>query len=229
MRDTISGPAFSPRAPRARLPVVLGALLLCAAGGAARAQGQKSAGEGQERPPMLDLRPFEEVAAEGRLMVWARQIGPETTLDMVVTAERAADGTLRPETIKFSGLDERDAPLASLVRHAVDALSRSRVLSLLEGAKAVRIAFKLDLQNVSFRLDSEMPSAAEAAEFAQGYEVLRIAGGISKRGMPEEALFDHMGFTSEGKLFKMSFEMPRFVADRMIAEMLAQRAARKGR
>ena len=49
------------------------------------------------------------------------------------------------------------------------------------------------------------------------------------RAPPEGETYEHMGFTSEGKLFKMSFEIPRHEADRMIADMLARRAARQRR
>ena len=49
---------------------------------------------------------------------------------------------------------------------------------------------------------------------------------IRKRGTDEGELYKRLGFTSEGKMFKMSFEMPRDEAARMIERMLEKKAAK---
>jgi hypothetical protein len=175
---------------------------------------------------MINVKPFEDVALTGKRLVEERRIGWETTADLVLTAERADDGRLNLESVQISWLSPGDEALRGLVQQSVAALSESRVLGALEGAKAVRVAFRMSREEVSFRLDGEMPSAEDAEKYALGYGMMSRLARADRRGTPEGRLYESLSFTSEGKMFKMSFGMPRREANRMVAEMLARRAAR---
>ena len=214
------------------LAAALGALLLSAphGGGLVRAQGQKAGGDAAvESPPRINLKPFEDVALLGKRFVNEGRIGWETTADVVATAERDDDGSLKPESVRVVWVAAGDPTLAELARQSLSALSESHMLGALEGMKAVRVAFKMSREHVSFRLDGELPSAEGAEKYATGYDMLVRAASISKRGTPEGRLYEGLRFTSDGKVFKMSFEMPRREVNRIIGEMLAKRAAQANR
>lgn len=227
-------------ARRARLLFVLGALLLC---GAARAQepkvpdltnGGTITQQEYERildaaampRPSLNVKPLEDVALKGKQLVEAGRLGPYTTLDVSATAERAVDGRLKPETVQLSGLDGADHDVAALAMQLVTAVSESRMLAILDGATTIRLGLKLDGRNVSVLVSGLMPSADKARQTADGYAILVKMATQHRAGTAEARLYDRLRFASEDKVFKMSFEMPRDEAARMIADMLAKKAAR---
>lgn len=210
---------------RTRVLFALAALLLCA--GLAQAQ-ERTDGEAEavRRPPSVNAKPFEELALRGRQLVEQGKLGPDTTLDVSATAERDADGRLKPESVQVLWHASTDETLAALARQALNAFSESRVLSTLEGATAVRLALKLDRQNVSVQVACEMAAELDASRNAQGYGLMVKAAAFSRSGTDEGELYKRLDFSSEGKTFKMSFQMPRAEAARMIADMLARKAAK---
>jgi hypothetical protein len=237
--------ALASAARRAWLLSVFSTLLLVGAphgAGLARAQERKPADanvpsmsmEEVERlwaaaalpRPMINVKPFEDLALTGKRLVDEGKLGPDTTLDVSATAELMGDGRLRPETVQVFWLAPTDETLAQLTQQLLTAVSESRMLGALEGAKSVRLGLKLDRQNVSVLVASEMPSADKAGKFADGYNILVRTGAEVKRGMAEGTLYERLRFTSDGKVFKMSFEMPRAEAGRMIADMLEKRATK---
>jgi hypothetical protein len=210
-------------AARARVLFALAALLLCS--GLARAQ-ERVDGEAAPRPPSVNVKPFEDLALRGKQLVEQGRLGPDTVFEATATAEREADGRLRPDSVQIVWNVAADEAVTALAQQALAAFSESRVLATLEGVKAVRLALKLDRQNVSFQVACEMPAESEARKYADGYGLLVKMGSIAKSGTDEGELYKRLGFSSEGKMFKMSFEMPRAEAARMIAEMLRRLAAK---
>ena len=230
------------------LPTALAALLLlcvAASPGAALAQAQEPkipdltngasiTTEEYERilaavempRPAINVKPLEDVALRGRELVETGQLGPQTMLDLSATAERAADGRLKPETVKLSGLDGADHDVAALAMQLVNAVSESKLLAVLEGATTIRLGLKLDGQNVSVLLSGVMPSEEKASRTADGYAILSKMAAQHRPGAVEGRLYDRLRFASDGKVFKMSFEMPRDEAGRMLADKLAKKAAR---
>ncbi|MET0621556.1 MAG: hypothetical protein ABW250_01115 [Pyrinomonadaceae bacterium] len=220
MRNHLSA---SETTTRTRALFALAALLLC--GGLAQAQERSD--EKDVSRPRINVKPFEDVALVGKQLVEQGKLGPDTTLDVSATAERGADGRLKPESVAIQWhTTAPDETLAALARQVLNAFSESRVLSGLEGVKAVRLALKLDRQNVSVKVACETPGEAEAERYAEGYGILVRMGVIAKKGTDEGELYKRLGFSSEGKMFNMSFEMPRAEAARMIANMLAKQAAK---
>jgi hypothetical protein len=72
-----------------------------------------------------------------------------------------------------------------------------------------------------------MPSEDEAKKNADGYAALVAIGRLAKRGTNEGELYNNVNFNNDGKRFTMSFEMPKDAAGKMIADMLAKKAAKE--
>jgi len=194
----------------------------------AEAEMDKVAKEaGIERPPgNINTKPFEDVALKGKELIDEGKLDlKNSTIDLTATAERNEDGTLKDETVKIDGVVDNES-LALLSQQLVTALSQSRVLVVLKGAKDVRIGLKLDGETVSIKVLSELLSEDDATKTATGCAALVALGRMAKKGTNEGELYNNLKFSNEGKQFTMSFEMPKEAAGKMIADMLAKKAAK---
>jgi hypothetical protein len=178
-----------------------------------------------ERPPRINTKPFEEIAARGKQLFDAGKIKLDGAVGVTATAERDDDGTLKRETVKLEWEQATDETLAALAQEFVNAISESKVLSILKGAKDVRMTLRLDQQNVSVKISTEVESGARAEQMATGYGVLLLTARKAKQGTDEGELYNRLKVNSEGSDFVMTFEMPRDAAGKMIADMLAKKAA----
>lgn len=180
---------------------------------------------GIDRPPgNINTKPFEDVALKGKELIDQGKLDlKNSTIDLTATAERNEDGTLKAETVKFSPVNDEN--MALLAQQLVTALSQSKVLVVLKGAKDVSIGLKLDQQTVSIKVLSELPSEDEATKTAMGCAALVALGRMAKKGTDEGELYNSLKFSNDGKQFTMSFEMPKDAAGKMIADMLAKKAA----
>jgi hypothetical protein len=181
---------------------------------------------GIRRPPEINTKPFEDIATKGKELIEQGKLDlKNSAMDVTATAERNDDGTLKPDTVKIEGLPN-DANMAALAQQLVTALSQSKVLAILEGAKGVRLALKLDQQNVSVRIASELPSDDDANKYATGYALLIAYARNNKKGTNEGELYNNLKVINDGKQFVMTFEMPKDAAGKMITDMLAKKAAK---
>lgn len=179
-----------------------------------------------ERPPVINTKPFEDIALKGKTLYEQGKLNVNTTLDIFVTAERNEDGTLNRDTVKIEGA-ANDESVATLAQEFITALSESRVLSVLKGAKEVRMHLKLDKENVAVRIATDVESDARASQMATGYGILLLTARKAKEGTDEGELWNRLKVSAEGKQFVMTFEMPRDAAGKMIADMLAKKANSK--
>ena len=240
MPKGVAGPTLSTTARRrAWLCLAVGAALLsvafaraqepkpAGAGGDAKAREESeraAAGTGVSRPS-VNGRPFVELAEKGRMLVETGRLGVDTTLDLSATAELNEDGTLKPETVKIEWRQPGDEYVVEFAQHLLTALSQSKVLALLErSAKAVRLTARLDRENLALGLEAELASEAEAAKWAHGYGTLMLFARKSKEGTDEGRLYEAVKVASEGKAIRLTFEMPKVFAAKMVAEMLDKRA-----
>jgi len=229
------------RVRAARAPARLAAafalcLLLAAAGGGAFAQTQDRAGAEMdriakenhidERPPLINTKPFEDFTLKGKELFDQGKLNLDGPLDVTATAELNDDGTFKPESVRIDWKAGGDENTAALAEQLVRAVSQSKLLGVLRGAKDARLALRLDSRNVSVEIASELPSEEEAAGYATGYALLLTVGRQQKRGTDEGELYDGLKIANEGKLFVLSFEMRKDLAGKMLADMLAKRAAR---
>ena len=181
--------------------------------------------KGIERPPgNINTKPFEDIALKGKELFDQGKLNFGSAIDVTATAERNDDGTLKQETVVLEGV-AGDENMARLAQELVMAMSQSKVLVVLKGAKNVRIVLKLDQQNVSIRVLSELPSEGEAMKTALGCAALVAIGRKAKQGTNEGELYNNLKFDAEGKQFVMAFEMPKDAAGKMIADLLAKKAA----
>jgi len=191
----------------------------------ADAEIDKIAREKGIKRPAINQKPFEDFALKGKELFDQGKLNLTGAVDVKATGERKADGTLDPETVKIEWRTASDETLALLAQQLITALSQSKLLSALEGARGVQMELKLDQQNVSIRIVSDLQSEEEARKFAEGYASMVLLGRLAKHGTDEGELYNNLKFRNEGAQFTMSFEMPKESAGRMISKMLAKKAA----
>ncbi|HKG16006.1 MAG TPA: hypothetical protein VKB12_21980 [Pyrinomonadaceae bacterium] len=180
---------------------------------------------GVDMVPRINTKPFEEIAVKGKQLFDQGKLNLNTAIEVTATAERNDDGTLNPDTVKLTWVTASDESTNELAQQLITALSQSKVLLVLKGAKEVRLALKLDQEKVSVKVMSDLPSEDEAKKTADGYATLVGFGRLAKKGTNEGELYNNLNFASEGKQFTMSFEMPKAAAGKMIADMLQKKAA----
>jgi hypothetical protein len=189
----------------------------------AEAELDKIAAEnGIKRPPTINTKPFEDIARQGKKLVEDGKLNLNSAIEVTATATLNPDGTLA-EPVEYHWLTPGDENTSALAQQLVTALSQSKVLAILEGARTVNLALKLDQQNVSVRVAGELPTDADASKYATGYGMLLALARTSKKGTNEGELYKSLKVDSDGKQFVMSFEMPKEAAGKMIAEMLAKK------
>jgi hypothetical protein len=180
---------------------------------------------GVKRPPVINTQPFEDIAVKGKTMIEEGKIDLKTsTLDVTVSAERNEDGTLK-DGYRIEGL-AGDETMSALASDIVAALSASKVLAIIDGAKAVNLGLKLDQQNVTIRITGEMASDTEATRMATGYGLLLAIAGKRKQGTREGELYKSLKVDNDGRQFVMTFEMPKEAAGKVISDLLAEKAAK---
>lgn len=178
-----------------------------------------------ERPPRINTKPFEDITVKGKRLFDEGKLNLNGAVAVTASAERNEDGTLKRETVKLEWEQATDETLAALAQEFVNAVSESRVLGVLKGTKDVRMNLKLDQQNVAIRITTAVESGARAEQMATGYGVLLLTARKAKEGTDEGELYNRLKVDSEGSNFIMTFDMPRDAAGKMIADMLAKKAA----
>lgn len=182
---------------------------------------------GVDMVPMVNTKPFEDIAVKGKELIDQGKLDlKNAAIEVTATAERNADGTLKAETVQLNWVTASDENTNALAQQLITALSQSKVLSLLKGAKDVRLGLKLDQENVSVQVASDMESEVVASKIAYGYGALIGFGRMRKSGTDEAELYKNLKFSNEGKHFTMSFVMPKDAAGKMITEMLAKKASK---
>jgi hypothetical protein len=191
----------------------------------AEAEMQRIAQEnGIARPPgNINTKPFEDIAVEGKKLFDQGKLNFNSAIEVTATGELNEDGTLKPETVKLNWVTASDENTAALAQQLVTAMSQSKVLVVLKGAKTVTISLKLDQQTVKIGVMSDLPTEEDAMKTALGCSALVAIGRSAKKGTNEGILYENLKFDSSGKQFAMSFEMPKDAAGQMIKEMLAKK------
>jgi hypothetical protein len=187
----------------------------------------RAAAETPRRPVNINPLPFVQLAEKGRMMAEAGRLGPDAKLDLVATAELNEDGSFKPETVKLEWREAGDEHLVELAQQLVTAVGQSKLLALLDGhAKTVSLTARLDRDKVTLGLESEFASEADALNMATGFGALVLVARNRRAGTSEGTLYEALKITSDGKLFRLSFEMSKEAVAKTVAEMLDRRAAR---
>ena len=228
------------RAPRVRptpeptpSPEIAGATPTPQPSPAAGDEAQKKADEeldkiaqasGVQRPPRINTKPFEELAQQGKKLADEGKLNLDSAIEVAATSRLNPDGTLDEKTVQLEWKTASDQNTAELAQQLLTALSQSRILGILKDAQGVRMELKLDQQNVSVRILSELPSEDVASKYAAGYGALLLAARYSKKGTQEGELYNKVQVNRDGRQFILTFDMPKQDAGKMIVEMLAKKA-----
>lgn len=194
---------------------------------AAEAEIDKVAQQYGVRRPSVNTKPFEELAQKGKEMYDQGKLDVNSVVDVTATAERNEDGTFKPETVKINWVTANDPVTAELAQMVVTALSQSKALGVLEGVRFVSMGLKLDGQRITLRIANEFADEAAAAKQSEGYALLVVAARMTKSGTDEGELYKNLKVGREGKQLVVTFEMPKEAAGKMIADMLARKAAKE--
>ncbi|HLM56884.1 MAG TPA: hypothetical protein VK422_12270 [Pyrinomonadaceae bacterium] len=179
---------------------------------------------GIERPPTINTKPFEDLAKEGKKLSDEGKLNLNSAIEVVASGPVNSDGTLDVPKVNVEWKTVSDPNTQALAQQLLTALSQSKILGVLKGAQDVRMELKLDQQNVSVRIMSDMPSEEVAGNYATGYGLMLAIARNSKKGTSEGELYNKVQVNRTGKQFVMSFDMTKEAAGKMISEMLAKKA-----
>ncbi|MET0621557.1 MAG: hypothetical protein ABW250_01120 [Pyrinomonadaceae bacterium] len=175
----------------------------------------------------INPKPWEDLAADGKQLFDAGKLKLDSAVDVSAKAERDVDGKLKPESVNITwNKPPADQMTEDMARKVITAVSESKMLGTLEGAKAVDMALKLDEKEVSIVIANDFPSAAEAEKFANGYATLLLMARISRSGKEDAELYKNVKVSQDGSRFVITFKMPKDAAGKMIAEILSKKAAK---
>ena len=138
---------------------------------------------GIARPPgNINTKPFEDIAVKGKELFDQGKLNLNSAIDVTATGTLNEDGTLKPETVNIDwGTTPGDQNTADLAQQLITAMSQSKVLVVLKGAKDVRISLKLDQQTVKIAVMSDLPTEDEAMKTALGCSALVAIGKQAKK------------------------------------------------
>jgi hypothetical protein len=177
--------------------------------------------------PRINPGPWEDLAKEGQQLFAAGKLNINSTVDVSARAERDVDGKLKPDSVDIKwNKQPADETTEMLARKVITAVSESKMLSTLEGAKGVDMSLKVDEQEIEVVIANEFPSAAEAEKFATGYGLFLYAARIARSESDEGELYKNVKVSQNDKQLVITFKMPKDVAGKMIANMLIKKAAK---
>lgn len=176
--------------------------------------------------PTINKQPFEDFAQDAKKLFDAGKLDLKTDIEVTATGPVKDDGTLDPDATKVEWATKvTDENTAQLAQQLLTAISQSKMFSNLEGAKAVSMSLKLNQENISIKITSDLPSELDAKMRAEGYAMMVLFSRVARSGTSDGEIYKSLKFKYEGKQFTMTFDMPRDAAGKIIGEVLAKKAA----
>jgi hypothetical protein len=177
--------------------------------------------------PRINPGPWEDLAKEGKQLFDEGKLNVNSAVDVSATAERDADGKLKPESVNIKwNTPPADATTEMLARKVITAVSESKMLSALEGAKGVDMSLKVGEQDIAVVIGNQFPSAAEAEKVANAYAMLLLGARIARNGTEDAELYRSVKVSQDGSRFVITFQMPKDAAGKMITDILSKKAAK---
>jgi len=170
--------------------------------------------------PRIKIKPWEDLAAEGRQLHEQGKLNLDTTVDVSATAEPTAEGKLKPESVNIKWHRPPDETTDMLARKVITAISESEMLATLKGTQAVDMSLKLDEKDVAIVIGNKFASAAEAEKHANAYAALLLGARIARHGTDDAEFYRNIKISPEGDRFVISFKMPKADAGRLVTNML---------
>ena len=171
----------------------------------------------QEKFPEINVKPFEDLLAQGKKMKDAKEIDLTGTLEMAVEADRQEDGKLAH--VEITGASASDPKLHQLAKDFISAISDSQVLKVLDGTRHLHMKIRLDDKQVAVRVMTELESADLASKKTNAYNGMLWLGALSKKGKDEEAIFKSVKIVNEAKQVVLTFQMPRADAGALLSKI----------
>lgn len=177
--------------------------------------------------PRINPGPWEDLAKEGKQLFDEGKLNVNSAVDVSATAERDADGKLKPESVNIKwNTPPADATTEMMARKVITAVSESKMLSALEGAKGVDMSLKVGEQDIAVVIGNQFPSAAEAEKVANAYAMLLLGARVARDGTEDAELYRSVKVSQDGSRFVITFKMPKDAAGKMIADILSKKAAK---
>jgi hypothetical protein len=168
-----------------------------------------------ERPPRINSKPFKDALAKAKKKRDDGKLDLSGSIEIVVTADRNPDGSLRnvvPKVLKG------DPNLVEVALDFVSALSDSHALVFLKDTNSLTMTVKANENNISASVESEVEDEARASQMANAFNVLVWAAGKSDKD--EAVYYKSTSVTSKGKDVIVNFSMPRATASALISKQL---------
>lgn len=168
-----------------------------------------------ERPPRINSKPFKDALAKAKKKRDAGQLDLSSSIEIVVTADRNPDGSLRnvvPKVLKG------DPNLVEVALDFVSALSDSHALVFLKDTNSLTMTVKANENTISANVESEVDTEARASQMANAFNVLVWAA--SKSDKDEAIYYKSTSVTSKGKDVIVNFSMPRATASALLTKQL---------
>lgn len=166
-----------------------------------------------ERPPKINSKPFKDAIAKAKKKKDAGELDVSGSIEIVVTADRNPDGSLRnivPKVLKG------DPKLIEVVLDFVSALSDSHALVFLKDVERLTLTVKANENNITASAQSEVDDEVRASQMANAFNVLVWAA--SKSSKDEAVYYKSTSVTSKGKDVIINFNMPRATASALISK-----------
>jgi len=174
---------------------------------------QIAADNNVERPPKINSKPFKDAIAKWKKKKDAGELDVSGSIEIVVTADRNADGSLtniEPKVLKG------DPKLIQVVLDFVSALSDSHALVFLKDTNRLVLTVNANESLLTASAASEADSEARASQMATAFNVLVWGASLSDRD--EAAYWKSTSVTSKGKDVIINFSMSRATASALIAK-----------
>ena len=168
-----------------------------------------------ERPPKINSKPFKDAIAKWKKKKDAGELDVSGSIEIVVTADRNADGSLtniQPKVLKG------DPTLIQVVLDFVSALSDSHALVFLRETNRLVLTVKANESNITASAASEAESEERASRLASTFNLLVWAARGSEKD--EEIYWKSTTVTSERKDVIINFSMSRAEASALIAKQV---------
>lgn len=175
--------------------------------------------------PIINRKPFEDFARDAKKLYDEGKVDLSSVVEVNATGPLMEDGTLDPAATTLEWVTAKNDSNAMLAQMLLTAISQSKTFANLEGAKVVNMSLKLDQEQITINIVSDLPSESDAKIKAEGYAGMVLLAKWAKGGTNEGELYNGLKFNHKGKQFMMSFVMPRDAAGRILGEVLAKKAA----
>ncbi|HEV2707331.1 MAG TPA: hypothetical protein VGV59_15530 [Pyrinomonadaceae bacterium] len=167
-------------------------------------------------PPRINGKPFKDLLAK-----WYErkdELNLNGTVNITLEADREADGTL--VNMVMTGGSASDPLMKEIAKDVVAALSASRALAFLEGARHLKMTLTLDQRKLAVVADTSVESADKASAMANVYSLGITYQRYKTSGKDEGEVWKNTRVRSQGNQILISFEMPRETAGTLLAKQV---------